>query len=302
MSYQFESNNSLQKNLKQIAAEQINFASKHLHDPPGGDENTGIHEARKCFKRLRGLVRMARPALGKKRYRQQNTRFRDAARTLSAVRDAQALLESYEMLEQAYGSQVTFARMTALQHKLVERRDHMVNSAEVSKGRIDAVVDELDSAASGGIERGAAAGVTAVQLAAGVQRVYRRARKGWKRVQTKHDPVKLHDWRKRAKYLRYHFQLLKGVDKKWASQRHKGFKKLSDLLGDHHDLEVLRQYLDNFDTRAMKPVAECEFRILLREKQDTLYREALRLGRDLLHKKPKKAVSAVRRRLEQVNA
>jgi CHAD domain-containing protein len=302
MSYQFEPDNSLQKNLKQIAAEQIDLACKQLHDPPGGDENTGVHEARKCFKRLRGLVRMARPTLGKKGYRQQNARFRDAGRALSTVRDAQALIESYEMLEQTNGSQVTFARMTALQHKLVARRDRMVNSADISKGSIDAVVDELDNTASGGIERGSAAGVTADQLTAGVQRVYRRARKGWKRAQSKHDPVKLHDWRKRAKYLRYHFQLLKGVDKKWASQWHKGFKRLSDLLGDHHDLDVLRQYLDSFDTGVMKPVAECEFRILLREKQDVLYREVLRLGRDLLHKKPKKVAGAVRRRLEKVNA
>lgn len=302
MSFQFESDNSLQKNLKQVAAEQINSACKQLHDPPGGDENAGIHEARKCFKRLRGLVRMTRPALGKNRYRQQNVRFRDAGRALSDVRDAQALIESYEMLEQAYGSQVTFVRMAALQHKLVERRDGMVNSADVSKGSIDTVVDELGNAASGGIERGAAAEVTADQLAAGVQRVYRRARKGWKRVQSKHDPVKLHDWRKRTKYLRYHFQMLKGIDKKWASQWHKGFKRLSDLLGDHHDLDVLRQYLDSFDIDAMKPVAECEFRVLLREKQDALYREVLRLGKDLLHKKPKKVASAVRRRLEQVYA
>lgn len=301
MSYQFESSNSLQKNLKRIAVEQIDFACKQLRDPPDGEENTGIHEARKCFKRLRGLVHMARYAMSKKRYQQQNARFRDAGRALSTVRDAQALIESYEMLEQAYGSQVTFTRMTALQQKLVARRDRMMNSSDVSKGSTDAVVEELDNAASGGIEREAAGRVTADQLAAGVQRVYRRARNGWKRVQSKHDPVKLHDWRKRAKYLRYHFQLLKSIDKKWASQWYKGFKRLSDLLGDHHDLEVLREYLDSFDTGVMKPVAECEFRILLREKQDALYREALRQGGDLLHKKPKKVAGAVRRRLEQIS-
>jgi CHAD domain-containing protein len=112
----------------------------------------------------------------------------------------------------------------------------------------------------------------------------------------------LHDWRKRAKYLRYHFQLLKGVDKKWASHWHKGFKKLSELLGDHHDLEVLRQYLDSVDAGIMSPAAECEFRTLLRERQDTLYHQALQLGETLLHKKPKKVARRVKRRLELINA
>jgi CHAD domain-containing protein len=121
-----------------------------------------------------------------------------------------------------------------------------------------------------------------------MQRVYRRARKGWKRAQQSHDPDLLHDWRKRNKYLRYHFQLLKGIDNDWASGCHKGFKELSNLLGDHHDLEVLRGMLDEMDQNMLEPVAESEFRILLREKQDALYREALQWGDTLLKRKPKK--------------
>jgi CHAD domain-containing protein len=135
-----------------------------------------------------------------------------------------------------------------------------------------------------------------------MKKVYRRARKGWKRARSQHDPVILHDWRKRAKYLRYHFQLLKGVDNKWADNWHRGFKQLSNLLGEHHDLEVLRQYLDSLDAGVMSPAAECEFRMLLHERQDALYHQALQLGETLLHKKPKKIARRVNGRLQQIDS
>jgi CHAD domain-containing protein len=299
MSYRFEQESTLCENISQIAAEQVDLARNQLLNPPDNDVHEGIHEARKCFKRLRGLVRMARPALGEESYQRENTRFRDTARSLSTARDAQALIESFDLLEEAFGRQVNFSRMLPLRLKLSERRERVVDSREGLQENVDDVVATLDNAATA-LEHWPLENASTKELASGLHKVYRRARKGWKRVLNEHDPERLHDWRKRAKYLRYHFQLLKGVDRHWAGRWHRGFKRLSDILGDHHDLEVLRKELDQTETNVISAVAESEFRVLLRQHQDALYHEALQLGEVLLKNKPKEMRKHVSRRLGQI--
>jgi CHAD domain-containing protein len=57
-----------------------------------------VHEARKALKRLRALVRLLRPGIGRKVYRRHNELWRDAARRLSGGRDAHVLLELFAAL------------------------------------------------------------------------------------------------------------------------------------------------------------------------------------------------------------
>jgi CHAD domain-containing protein len=296
MKFSFKPNCRVSDNIRQIAAQQVLLARKHLTDPPGGDIHEGNHEARKCFKRLRGLLRLARPALGKQLYRKENICFRDAARLLSSARDAQALVETFDQLEKTYGLRVNFERMRSLRIALAERRERLLRGASDLDERIKEVVNTLDESISS-IDHWPLTGAGSERLARGVQRVYRRACKGWKRALKKQNPTELHDWRKRIKYLRYQFQLLKGVDKAWAGHRHKGFKKLSDLLGNYHDLVVLRERLDEMDSTGLDPVAECEFRTLLRDWQDSLYRDALESAASLLKKRPKKIRIMIQKRL-----
>jgi len=299
MTFRFEPKYRFSANIRRTAVEQVILARNHLTDPPDGDIHVGNHEARKCFKRLRGLLRMARPALTKKLYRQENICFRDAARLLSAVRDAQALVETFDMLEETYGRRVNFDRMRSLRVKLSERRKRLARDRSNLAERIQDVADTLDGSISS-IDDWSLTDASSENLARGMQRVYRRACKGWKLALKEQNPTELHDWRKRTKYLRYQFQPLKGVDKAWAKHWHKGFKKLSDLLGDYHDLVVLRQKLDEMDTTGLDPVAECEFRILLRERQDSLYHDTLARGASLLKKRPKKMRKKIQKRLHKV--
>jgi hypothetical protein len=68
MKFSFKPNYQIADNIRQIAALQLLLARKHLTYPPGGDMHEGNHETRKCFKRLRGLLRMARPALAEREF------------------------------------------------------------------------------------------------------------------------------------------------------------------------------------------------------------------------------------------
>jgi CHAD domain-containing protein len=61
-------------------------------------ESEAVHEVRKCFKKARAALRLARDDLGEDVYRQENACFRDAARPLTEVRDAEVMLETWDDL------------------------------------------------------------------------------------------------------------------------------------------------------------------------------------------------------------
>ena len=62
-----------------------------------------MHEARKDMKKLRALLRLVRGELGDRVYAFENTCFRDTARELSGVRDADVMLATLGDLEERYG-------------------------------------------------------------------------------------------------------------------------------------------------------------------------------------------------------
>ena len=54
----------------------------------------------------------------------------------------------------------------------------------------------------------------------------------------------LHEWRKRVKYHRYHLRMLEPLWPEVWGARRAAVHELSDLLGDDHDLAVLRGELE----------------------------------------------------------
>jgi hypothetical protein len=77
---------------------------------------------------------------------------------------------------------------------------------------------------------------------AGLQRVYRRGRKAYRAALEDPSTENLHFWRRRVKDHWYHHQVLvrswPELMKPFGDQAH----ALSDLLGDDHDLAVLREW------------------------------------------------------------
>lgn len=87
----------------------------------------------------------------------------------------------------------------------------------------------------------------------------------------------VHEWRKRAKDLWYHLRIVRNV---WpgaigpaADEAH----RLSDLLGDHHDLAVLAA-----DTSDVEVLTRC-----IERRQEELLARALDLGQRLYAERPK---------------
>jgi CHAD domain-containing protein len=97
MGFELERDRSIEQNVRLIAREQLEAAIALLERPDDAGVGTSIHEARKRAKMVRGLIRLVRPGLGVE-YRTTNRLVRDGARQLSELRDAQALLRTFERL------------------------------------------------------------------------------------------------------------------------------------------------------------------------------------------------------------
>ena len=270
-SYRLLPGEGIPDGLPRVARGRIDHALRQLND--GDDPDKAVHEARKDMKKLRAVLRLGRSELGGKVYRRENTRFRDAARGLSGVRDAKAMLDALDGLSGAglHGSTAGRVRSELERHKATLPRDEeavreTVNELEDARARVADWPIELDDWRA---------------VKGGLRRIYRRGRRCMRRAEADPSTEALHDWRKRAKDLWYHLTLL---SESWpavlgpeSDQAH----ELSQLLGDDHDLAVLGDFARDHgvDSARLKKAIE--------ERRAELQREAFALGRRLYAERPR---------------
>jgi CHAD domain-containing protein len=271
--------------LERIAADQLDRALHGLEDPETG-RHEAIHDARKCGKRLRALLRLARSGIGDDRYRRENAAIRDAARDLSGLRDAEALLETYQRLQARFADEVDWRRLIGVRRALVTRREQLADDGTLPE-QIAAFGEQL-SALRDRLPSWPLAELGFDDLAPGFKRSYRRGRKAMRAVEDASSDQGFHEWRKRTKYHRYHLELLRNLWPAQVKARCAEVKALGSLLGDEHDLTVLRATLR----------AECQrfghgadlLHALAERRQAELRAQTRPLGRRLFAERPKALV------------
>lgn len=239
MSYRFERDEPIPDAVRRVAHELLDEALGLL-EAPGDDVEDAVHQVRKDCKKLRGLVRLVRPGMGDA-YRTANTTARDAARELASIRDAHALLETFDDLVAARAGEVDSAGVVPIRTELAARA---AAATQAVSGRDQRILDaaELLTTLRGQVDGWPLTDDVDV-LAGGVAKTYKRGRKRWRDNQFDPTDERLHQWRKRVKYTWYHLRLLRdsapGVLKPLIGR----FHDLSDALGDDHDLVVLTAQL-----------------------------------------------------------
>jgi CHAD domain-containing protein len=226
--------------VRRIGGEQIDKAIAEVLDPDL-DRHVAVHQVRKRCKKLRGLLRLVRDAIGAETYQAENAWFRDAARALSATRDAQAVLETFDALMKDCATEVGPRGFAALRRRLLQHR-----SARHRQRDLDAQLETFCATMHVARLRVddwslICDGFTALED--GLERTYDRARRAMRRVAADPSTENLHEWRKRVKYHRYHLRLLRESWPAVLRAHHRQVVTLSELLGDDHNLAVLRDQL-----------------------------------------------------------
>src|SRR5262245_62686664 len=91
---------NLSKQFQKITIDLIDKAKEALAQRSIPKRGEGVHNARKQFKQVRGVLRMVRQGLGEKIYKKQNVVFRDAGRPLSEVRRSEEHTSELQSLRQ----------------------------------------------------------------------------------------------------------------------------------------------------------------------------------------------------------
>src|SRR5688572_929056 len=102
MTYRFKLQEPVAQGVRRIGLEQIDVAIAKL----GGKDDipAGIHDARRCLKRLRALLRLIRPGLTDAVYRREAERLVGTGKLLSGARDLFVMQQTLAKLEGRFGA------------------------------------------------------------------------------------------------------------------------------------------------------------------------------------------------------
>jgi len=132
-------------------------------------------------------------------------------------------------------------------------------------------------------------------LSPGLHRIYRRGRKRMRAARQDPSPENLHEWRKRVKDLWHATQIVCEARPKRLDRFAKRAHKLSDVLGDGHDLEVLRAYVEAHPQAVAHEPSRKALLAAIERRSDELRDKALKRGRKLCGQKPKRFVAKLER-------
>ena len=283
-SYRLDARETLPDGVRRIANEQLVDAIGRLRGAVGKDRNEAIHEARKATKKVRALLRLVRDDLDKGERRRDNRALRDAARRLSAPRDAAVLVATLDALLARRPDAAAAA--ASVRELLEERRRETSRRVLEDEDAMARTADELDAVrARLGDWRLRSDGFEA--LAGGLRKSYGRGREAFARACQRPTDERMHEARKGVKGLWYHARVLRPL---WPGPMDavvEATDALGDLLGEDHDLAVLAETVGALEAEIGDPGAAEAVHALVAARRAELRERVWPLGRRVYADKPK---------------
>lgn len=238
------------------------------------------------------MIRLYRGALAGE-FAIENRWYRDAGREIAVYRDSTAAVEAVEGLDRHTRAEVGRTAMRRLLRTVRSARDARYANKDDLRGRIDNIVAQLpigsarvhDCAVTqaGGFE----------QIAVGLRRTFADGRQAMATAYETEADTAFHEWRKRVKDHWYHIQLLTVLWPEMMQIRAKALRDLSQHLGRHHDLTVVRNILAGQPETFGGELEATRVADLLRARQQHLATRARPIGARLFADAPKQFVAQV---------
>lgn len=241
MAYRFKRSESPRAGFRRIAGEQIAKALAELNNAELG-QAAKVHQVRKRLKKLRALLWLVRPGLGK-RYRRLDTVFRDLGRELSVARDAEVRLVTADAVVDGSREQEVQNLLATVNTLLKFDRNQVINTDAAMDGILESVGRELEAARLS-IEQTPLKKIPAKGLLKRYVKIYKRSRKGLDTLAIHSSDDDWHQWRKALKHYWYQTLLLEGLWPAMMRARARELRRLTEWLGQDHDRALLRQFLE----------------------------------------------------------
>ncbi|WP_159593723.1 CHAD domain-containing protein [Chelativorans xinjiangense] len=297
MSYCFDPALPVDVEVRRIAGDEIATIAALLREAPEGRQHS-LHGARKRLKRLRGLIKLVREG-DEDFHARENRRFRDMARSLSAARDADALVETLDRFTTGPGARAA-AELAVIRTYLENRRDRIVRE----HAERDAVPAALASLAEAQAALEALALPRTRQegarlLARGARAMVATARRALKMAKKGGGAEDFHELRKALKYHWMHLSLLGHMWPGRTPAHRRRADRLAEKLGELNDICAMYHMLDQEEAEIAAPDAVSTFRKLLATREKTLRKACLSQAAALLEGEGKKLRSKIEREMRK---
>ena len=232
MTYRFKLEEPVSQGVRRIGLEQIDIAAAKLGSKD--DIPASIHDARRCLKRLRALLRLIRPGLSDAVYRREAEAMAATGRLLSGARDLFVMQQTLTKLEARVGTLPNGAagrlrKLLANGHARSRRSG--ADPRRQALQRLNQARRLFTGKAAGGIEL--------EHVSDGLEAEYRKARKTFRHAYRDATDEAFHAWRKKVQLHWRHMSLISRGWPEALSARASEAKELSRLLGEDHDYAVL---------------------------------------------------------------
>ncbi len=240
MAYKLKLRESLESGVRRILAEQCQRAASGLAE--NADAVTAVHDARKCIKRSRALLRLVRPAIGDAVWKEHNAALRDVGQGLSAIRDRDVLRQTVEKLKSNAPATLKSA-LGAIGKQLAdgETSDIAPPPAEAKQRLVEAAA--LLDAVSARLRKLHVPGSFETAIEPGVEKGHAKARRLLVEVRQAPAPETLHELRKAIQVHWRHMVVLSAAWPEVMKGRAAEARTVSNLLGEDRDLTLLEVYV-----------------------------------------------------------
>jgi len=276
---------------REILQRQIETAVAKL--PRGLPTDEQVHSVRRYMKAARATLRLLRPLLSERDYRVENRALRDAARAFSTARDSAVLVATLRELTPKTKGNGTRRGLAAFEARLKQnaerkRRRLAQRGLQQPAARLRAALARVHS--------WPAPATNWAAISRSLRNTYRQGRRCARGNARSPSVATLHEWRKRAKYLRSQLEVIAPVQHASLQSMTGDLHRLSDQLGEEHDLAVLRELSHQ---RGIDRKAERSLQSLIRKRRRKLRQQAISLGAALYAEKPTHFEARVRRYFRQ---
>ncbi|WOD40220.1 CHAD domain-containing protein [Nodosilinea sp. E11] len=287
MAYRFVADSTVEANVQRVFSEQLGKAVEQLSENFQKQPEQAVHNARKCLKKSRSLLRLVRKSIDKSIYQQESQRLRDVGRSLAPARDSAVYPATLSTLLDTYGLTLDVNSFSTLKTGLVDLYNVQLDNLSDREQFIAAVMTDLEASQTN-LSQVALKQTGWKAVAKNLRHIYSQGQQNFDQAYNDGDDDDFHNWRKRVKDLWYCTCLLQSlwppIMKAFESELH----ELADLLGDDHDIAALRQFLTHHAKEVgVKDVHMQVLVPLMGHRQTKLHRRAKTLGQKLYGETPK---------------
>src|SRR2546423_2484830 len=241
MSYQLRRNQTLGANLRRICQKQVEGALEIVRGEREAND-TPVHETRKHLKKARAALQVVSDEIGRPGFKKQDHCFRDVARLISDVRDAEVRLQTVRQLQEITRrtSHQTFRKTEEL---LLAELEHFMAAFAGWQKQAAPKLEKLQEE----IEAWPVENLDCKNIRCAVQRAYKAARHALACAKSKPTPENFHEFRSEAKRLLYQLRILRPINPVVIRALIDDLDSVGEVFGRSHDLYFLGERLRRDD-------------------------------------------------------